>query len=125
MSEYLKHLPEEQIKNTTIVYDNGCMLNKFALNRDKSAKICELIAEMDMRIDKMHFKNHVDKWCQLHCNPFTCDAINNANTEACEQLFAWLSGFSYILRYMSANAFFFAVLDLLDMRNHVIYAECC
>ena len=24
---------------------------------------------MHIVVDKMHFKGHVDRWCQQHCNP--------------------------------------------------------
>jgi hypothetical protein len=23
-------------------------------------------------VDKFHFRNHVDKWCKTHCNPYKC-----------------------------------------------------
>ena len=25
---------------------------------------------MDMVVDKMHFRNHVDRWCKETCNPY-------------------------------------------------------
>ena len=25
---------------------------------------------MDMVVDKMHFRNHVDCWCKANCNPY-------------------------------------------------------
>ena len=28
------------------------------------------MSHMKMVIDKFHFKNHVDKWCKVHCNPY-------------------------------------------------------
>ena len=35
---------------------------------------------MDMVIDKMHFRNHVDKWCKANCNPYDrseLDGVSN------------------------------------------------
>ena len=38
-------------------------------------------------IDKFHFKNHVDLYCQEHVDPNTKPDLDNVNTEICEQLF--------------------------------------
>ena len=32
--------------------------------------VAERLATMDMVIDKMHFRNHVDNWCKANCNPY-------------------------------------------------------
>lgn len=35
---------------------------------------------MDMVIDKMYFRNHVDKWCKANCNPYDrsdLDGVSN------------------------------------------------
>ena len=28
------------------------------------------LSEIDMVVDKLHFRNHVDKWCKENCNPY-------------------------------------------------------
>ena len=28
-----------------------------------------------MGIDKFHFKNHVDKWYKVHCNPYDSEEL--------------------------------------------------
>ena len=30
----------------------------------------EGLANMDVVIDKMQFRNHVDNWCKANCNPY-------------------------------------------------------
>ena len=27
------------------------------------------LGKMDMVVDKLHFRNHVDRWCKANCNP--------------------------------------------------------
>ena len=42
--------------------------------RKNSTKVTEGLANMDVVIDKMHFRNHVDDWCKANCNPYDhCD----------------------------------------------------
>ena len=32
--------------------------------------VAERLSAMDMVVDKMHFRNHVDRWCKETCNPY-------------------------------------------------------
>jgi len=36
--------------------------------RKNSTKVTEGLANMDVVIDTMHFRNHVDNWCKANCN---------------------------------------------------------
>lgn len=38
--------------------------------RKNSTKVTEGLANMDVVIDKMQFRNHVDNWCKANCNPY-------------------------------------------------------
>ena len=64
---------ELQFDIDTIVYDDACHLKRFAANVVKKRKIdsplARRIAELEYAIDRFHFKNHVDKWCKVNCNP--------------------------------------------------------
>ena len=55
-----------------ICYDDACHLKKYCMNpkRKSITKVTERLANMNMVIDKMHFRNHVDKWCKANCNPY-------------------------------------------------------
>ena len=33
------------------------------------------MAELEMIVDRFHFKNHVDCWCKEHCNPHNSDDL--------------------------------------------------
>ena len=32
--------------------------------------VAERLSAKDMVVDKMHFRNHVDRWCKANCNPY-------------------------------------------------------
>lgn len=55
------------------VYDDGCHLVEFLRNhlghdlRRTSAS--EFLANIKFSVDRVHFKNHVGKWCRRHMNP--------------------------------------------------------
>jgi hypothetical protein len=97
-------------------------------------------------IDRMHFKNHVDPWCQAHMDPDAVDGMGNVNTEVgstrpalqsvqhlespitmpvanllalqtCEQLFSWLSGFKAAVRHMNEARFIFFIAHLCHLHN--------
>lgn len=56
----------------TVVYDDACHLKKYAANpiRSQLTETAKKLGTMSMSVDKFHFKNHVDKWCKVHCNPY-------------------------------------------------------
>ena len=55
-----------------ICYDDGCHLRKFSQNpiRRSQSTTAERIASLEIVVDKMHFKGHVDAWCKQHCDPY-------------------------------------------------------
>ena len=38
--------------------------------KENMTKVTEWLANIDMVIDKMYFRNHVDKWYKANCNPY-------------------------------------------------------
>ena len=64
-------------KTDTIKYDDACHLKKYGSNQVRSdmTPTSERMSHMEMIIDKLHFKNHVDKWCKVHCNPYDCEEL--------------------------------------------------
>ena len=64
-----------------IVYDDGCHLRKYALNstRKSATETAKRIASTEIVIDKMHFRGHVDKWCQDNCNPSTFKELEDVS----------------------------------------------
>lgn len=68
-----------------IVYDDGCHLKKFAINpvRSMLTDTSKKIKDMNIVVDKMHFKGHIDQWCRQHCNPRDFDELE----EVCIELY--------------------------------------
>ena len=64
-----------------IIYDDACHLKKFCTNpvRSRLTKVSKNLGEMDMVVDKLHFRNHVDKWCKENCNPYDRIDLDGVN----------------------------------------------
>ena len=43
-------------------------------------EVTERLCNMDMVIDKMHFRNHVDSWCKANCNPYDRKELDGVRT---------------------------------------------
>jgi len=50
---------------------------RYAINpiRKDLTEISKQIAKLQFFIDKIHYPNHVDKWCRLHCNPYKSEKL--------------------------------------------------
>ena len=88
LGEFLAHT-NSKIK--TICYDDACHLVRYARNpkRAEYSEIAKRLSEMEYFVDKIHFLNHVDKFCQEFCNPYTeSSGLKEVNTSICEQSFS-------------------------------------
>jgi hypothetical protein len=76
-----------------ILYDDCCHLKRFSENplRAQRSDVTKAFADISKHVDKFHFKNHVDKWCQEHCDPYKVKYLEGLNTQICEQLFKKLT----------------------------------
>ena len=103
-----------------IVYDDACHLKRFSMKRPGMTETSTYLSSADIFCDRLHFSNHVDKWCATNCDPRQCYKLNEVNTEACEQIFSWLSRYSFMTRYMNRYRFLFFILDMCDIHNFMI-----
>ncbi|XP_068684800.1 uncharacterized protein [Montipora foliosa] len=63
-TEKSKHVQRKTFRTEErIVYDDACHLKKYANNplRWNVTRVSEKLADLDMVVDKMHFRNHVDR----------------------------------------------------------------
>ena len=62
-----------------VCYDDGCHLRKFARNPAHAGLTATTskTAELEIVIDRMHFKGHVDSRCKQTCNPDNFSELNN------------------------------------------------
>lgn len=67
------------VKIDFLVYDDGCHLRKFATNKIRCdlTETAKRISKMEIVIDRMHFKGHVDQWCRQNCNPDNFDRLKS------------------------------------------------
>ena len=94
VSDFFDNLDEDTLNAIKqLLYDDMCHFKKFSESEERSNKnnITKKIAEMSKHVDKFHFRNHVDKWCQENCNPDKVGALKGVNTQVCEQLFKKLN----------------------------------
>ena len=110
-------IPENEV--VCVTYDDACRLAKYVQNVDRKNEFKSNLPSLDLRVDKFHFKNHIDSWCKTHCDPYKSNHLNTVNTEVMEQFFSWVSKFSYMVKYMSRVRFHFFILDLIDKHNFV------
>ena len=60
-------------------YDDGCHLKKYAqkTRRASLTNAAMKLASLNIVIDQMHFKGHVDEWCKKNCNPYMTDGLKD------------------------------------------------
>ena len=95
-----------------------CHFKKNSESEERSNKnnITKKIAEMSKHVDKFHFRNHVDKWCQENCNPDKVGALKGVNTQVCEQLFKKLNSHKNC-KSLNEACFFLFFLYNIDLHN--------
>ena len=86
-----------------IAYDDACHLSKYIAKRHDGFRLD--FTKIDIRADKFHFKNHVNKWCADNCNPHESPLLKDVNTEVMKQLFSWLARSSYCVKYMDSFSY--------------------
>ena len=101
-------------ETVNVLYDDACHLFRHAIKRPS---VYPELSTRNMKVDKFHFKNHVDPWCKQNMDPYKCDALKEVNTEVMEQTFSWLKGYAPSLKYMRSSTFNFLILDLIDRHN--------
>ena len=105
---------ENSTRTKSALYDDGCHLQRCV---NKKSSIYPKLSNIEIKIDRFHFKNHIDKWCKANMNPADSVYLKDVNTEIMEQTFAWLKGFAPSLRYMKRVNYLFVLIDMIDRHN--------
>ena len=111
--EYLASIPHSI---TTILYDDACHLVRYANNESKRNDECRKMGEIEMYVDKFHFRNHIDPWCVENCDPTKIKELDDINTPICEQLFKKINRHTNCKSMNEARYFMFWMYNL-DMHN--------
>ena len=110
---FLENL-QNSLDTKCVVYDDGCHLKRSVDNKHVQYPH---LSNKEIKIDRFHFGNHIEKWCKDNMNPDNSDHLKNVNTEVMEQTFAWLKGYAPALRYMKRVNYLFLLLDMIDRHN--------
>ena len=119
VTDFFDNLDEETLNAIKqLLYDDMCHFKKFAESseRSKNNEITAKIANMNKHVDKFHFRNHVDKWCQDNCNPDKVEGLKGVNTQICEQLFKKLNSHKNCKSLNEARFFLFFIYNI-DLHN--------
>jgi hypothetical protein len=65
-----------------ICYDDACHLKKYACNpsRRDCTEASTKISSLDIVVDKLHFRGHVDAWCHQNCDPYKIEKLKQVRT---------------------------------------------
>jgi len=134
-----KVFPTEESRPDYICIDKACRVLRSAVRNKSWDNIWEKTTRFI--VDTYHYRNHKDddELCQKWCNPAPSDGSapnlvieekdkqgrpcwrRAFNTQACEQLNAWIGGFESILRPMTAGNFNWFLHSMLFYHTlHVI-----
>ena len=141
MSFLEKVYPTEESRPSYVCIDNACLLLHSCVrssNWDEWEKTTRFI------VDTYHYSNHhaTDELCQKWCNPAPMNGSapnlviadrtiqgqlyykHAFNSQACEQLNAWLGGFEQILKRMTAGNFNWFLHTMFSYHTlHVIHKQ--
>ena len=119
----------DKTKLKQILYDDMCHLKKFCENKKRRDKneITKILSTIRKHVDKFHFRNHIDKWCQDNCNPDTIEELDGVNSQVCEQLFKKINAHKNCRGMNEArfSLFFLYQYEIhnLDIENKTIVAD--
>ena len=71
------------MKLGVICYDDGCHLKKYVERRTDVTETSKRLALCNIVVDKMHFRGHIDKWCQENCNPYQLQELKCVGIQLC------------------------------------------
>ena len=141
MSFLGKVYPTEESRPSYVCIDKACLVLRSCVrngNWNDWKKTTRFV------VDTYHYSNHnaTDQLCQKYCNPAPTDGSapnlvitdrtasgqiyykRAFNTQACEQLNAWLGGFEQILKRMTAGNFNWFLHTMLTYHTkHVIHKQ--
>ena len=70
------------------IYDDACHLKKCCMIpvRKEVTAASKRLGKIDMVVDKLHFRNHVDRWCKANCNPHDRNDLHGGSVCLCVRL---------------------------------------
>jgi hypothetical protein len=100
-----------------LIHDNACRFAAFVKKRSAATPLMQHLADLDMRVDRHHFKNHVGLKCRKNHNPDSCELLKDTNTSVMEQVNNWFGRYRHSARYMNQARFSFYLLLACHLNN--------
>ena len=113
------YIGESNHKIKILLYDDGCHFKLYVEknNRTKDSDAAKKLGQdIDIKVDKLHFRGHTDPWCNKHMDPFKVEALVDVNTVKAEQTFAWLNKFTMV-KNMNNERFELFFMFICNWRN--------
>ena len=104
-----------------LLYDDCCHLKAFSEKPSNAEQndVTQKLANLGKHVDRFHFRNHVDPWCQENCNPEGVSSLIGVNTQICEQLFKKVNSHKNCKSF-NESRFFIFFLYQFDIHNLAI-----
>ena len=117
LTDFVSALSDKS-KLKQILYDDMCHLKRFCDDpqRANQNEVTEVISRLSKHVDKFHFANHKDQWCQDNCNPDSVQELEGVNSQVCEQLFKKINAHKNC-RKMNEGRFSLFFLYQYDIHN--------
>jgi hypothetical protein len=77
--------------------------------------------QVDIGVDRFHFKSHKGAWCHANVNPYSnrtlleLDKQGSTNLSLAEQLFSKIARLKHFMQYMHQVRFSFMLTKLADL----------
>ena len=84
-----------------IIYGDGSHLRQFAQNSNRRQQriTTQLLADVELVVDKIHFKRHTDTWCKQFCDPKKHELLHKISIRVLyEKLMCLVQNLPYIYR---------------------------
>jgi len=109
--------PDLQRDVRVLIHDNACRFAAFLKKRIGANHILQHLYDLDIRVDRHHFKNHIGEKCKANHNPDDCELLDGVNTSIMEQVNSWFGRYRHSARYMNSARFAFYLLLACHLNN--------
>ena len=101
-----------------LIYDDACHLYKYSHKHQRMAYSdgCRFMGQLDMKVDRLHLRNHTETWCKRHMNPNKDPDLLNVNTVVVEQSFKHFNKYKNV-KTMNEPRFMMMFLYMIDLHN--------
>ena len=106
-------------------HDDACSLRRYIFcdTRGEADELLQYLRGCDYRVDRFHFRGHVDKYCLEFCSPLT-DELRalKINDSICESTVAWWHKHGSVMRQLNKWKYLWYSVTIFDLHNQLLKA---